>query len=121
MWVERICLPLGWTTVMDDLLVSCDVVADGMTSDLEAAESMNAVLCKSGGLVQPGSCWNEFAITLLAASTFDDPAGARCQVMGQPLLALLPPFVSERMAVALCPSQLRAQVALECPSLTLKP
>jgi hypothetical protein len=43
-WVDRICLPLGWMTVMDDLLVACDVVADGMTSDLEAAESMNAVL-----------------------------------------------------------------------------
>ena len=44
--VECIRLPLGWTTVMDDLLVVCDVVADGMTSDLEAAESMNAELCK---------------------------------------------------------------------------
>jgi hypothetical protein len=35
---------------MDDLLVVCDVVADGMTSDLEAAESMNAELCKSMGV-----------------------------------------------------------------------
>ena len=40
---------------MDALLVVCDVVADGMTSDLEVAESMKAVLCKSGGLVQPVS------------------------------------------------------------------
>jgi hypothetical protein len=54
-WVDRIRSPLGWTTVMDALLVVCDVVADGMTSDLEAAESMKAVLCKSGGLVQPVS------------------------------------------------------------------
>jgi hypothetical protein len=39
---------------MEDVLVVCDVVADGMTSDLEAAESMNAVLCKSGGVGTAG-------------------------------------------------------------------
>ncbi len=55
MCVDRIRSPLGWTTVMEDLLVVCDVVADGMTSNLEAAESMNAVFCKLGGLVQPVS------------------------------------------------------------------
>jgi hypothetical protein len=33
MWVDRIRSPLGWTTVMDALLVVCDVVADGMTSE----------------------------------------------------------------------------------------
>ena len=52
---DRIRSPLGWTTVMDALLVVCDVVADVMMSDLEAAESMNAVFFKSGGLVQPVS------------------------------------------------------------------
>jgi hypothetical protein len=42
-------------TVMDAWLVAADVVVDGITSDLDAAESMNAVVDKSGGLVQPGS------------------------------------------------------------------
>jgi hypothetical protein len=71
----------------------------------------NAVLFKLGGLVQPVSCWNEFAITVLASNANT----------GQPVLALLPPFVSVRVAAASCPSRRRAQVALECPILTLKP
>ncbi len=37
-------------TVMEDLLVVAEVVADGMTSDFEAAESMKAVVVKSGGV-----------------------------------------------------------------------
>jgi hypothetical protein len=47
--------PLGWMTVMDAWLVAADVVVDGITSVLDAAESMNAVVDKSGGLAQPGS------------------------------------------------------------------
>ena len=48
-------LPPGWMTVMDAWLVAADVVVDGITSNLDAAESMNAVVDKSGGLAQPGS------------------------------------------------------------------
>ena len=53
--VDRICLPLGWTTVMAVELVGRDVVVEGMTSDFEAAVSMNAVEDRSGGLAQLGS------------------------------------------------------------------
>ncbi len=53
-WVDRIRSPLGWTMVMDALLVVCDVVAAGMTSNLEAAKSMKAVFCKSGGFGTAG-------------------------------------------------------------------
>ncbi len=60
-WVDCIRSPLGWMTVMQDLLVVAEVVADGMTSDFEAAESMKAVVVKSGGLVQPVLCLNKFA------------------------------------------------------------
>ncbi len=59
--MDRIRSSLGWMTVIEDLLVVAEVVADGMTSDFEAAESMKAVVVKSGGLVQPVSCLNEFA------------------------------------------------------------
>jgi hypothetical protein len=45
----------GWMTVMDVWLVAADVVVDGIMSNLDAAESMNAVVDKSGGLAQPGS------------------------------------------------------------------
>lgn len=41
-----------------------DVVADGIMSNLEAAVSINAVLIKLGGLLQPVLCLNEFAIKL---------------------------------------------------------
>ncbi len=37
---------------MDAWLVAADVVADGITSNLEAAESMNTVVDKLGGLAQ---------------------------------------------------------------------
>jgi hypothetical protein len=40
---------------MDAWLVAADVVVDGIASDLDAAESMNAVVGKLGGLAQPGS------------------------------------------------------------------
>jgi hypothetical protein len=56
--VDHIHLPLGWMTVIEELLVVADVVVEGMTSDFEAAESINAVDNKLGGLVQPVSCWN---------------------------------------------------------------
>jgi hypothetical protein len=46
-------LPLGWITVMDALLVAADVLVDGITSVLEAAVSIKAVVDKSGGLEQP--------------------------------------------------------------------
>jgi hypothetical protein len=36
-------------------LVGRDVVVEGMTSNFEAAVSMNAVVDRSGGLAQPGS------------------------------------------------------------------
>jgi hypothetical protein len=55
---------LGWITVMDALLVAAGVLVDGITSDLEAAVSIKAVVDKWGGLEQPGSCGNEFANTL---------------------------------------------------------
>jgi hypothetical protein len=42
-------------TVTDTWLVAAGVVVDGITSDLDAAESMNAVVDKLGGLAQPGS------------------------------------------------------------------
>jgi hypothetical protein len=32
-WMDCIRSPLGWMTVMEDLLVVAEVVADGMTSD----------------------------------------------------------------------------------------
>jgi hypothetical protein len=53
--------PLGWITVMDALLVAADILVDGITSDLEAAVSITAVVDKLGVLKQPGSCGNEFA------------------------------------------------------------
>ncbi len=48
-------LPPDWMTVLDAWLVAADIVVDGITSNLDAAESMNAVVDKSGGLAQPGS------------------------------------------------------------------
>ncbi len=48
-------LPPGWVTVMDAWLVAADVVVDGITSYLDAAESMNAVVDKTGESAQPGS------------------------------------------------------------------
>ncbi len=48
-------LPPCWMMVMDAWLVAADVVVDGIMSDLDAAESMNAVVDKLGGLAQPGS------------------------------------------------------------------
>ncbi len=48
-------LPPDWMTVLDAWLVAADIVVDGITSDLDAAESMNAVVDKSGVLAQPGS------------------------------------------------------------------
>ncbi len=52
------CTPLGWITVMDELLVVADALVDGITCDLEAAVSIKAVVDKSGGLEQLGSCGN---------------------------------------------------------------
>jgi hypothetical protein len=46
--------PPGWMRVMDAWLVAADIVVDGITSNFDAAESMNAVVDKSGGLTQPG-------------------------------------------------------------------
>jgi hypothetical protein len=54
---------LGWTTVMDAFLVVADVLVDSITSDLEAAVSIKAVVDKLGGLEQLGSCGNKFANT----------------------------------------------------------
>jgi hypothetical protein len=51
---------LSWITVMDALLVVADILVDGITSDLEAAVSLKAVVDKLGGLVQLGSCGNTF-------------------------------------------------------------
>jgi hypothetical protein len=59
--VDSILSPLGWITVIDALLVAGDVLVDGITSDLEAAVSINAVVDKLGGLEQPGSYGNKFA------------------------------------------------------------
>jgi hypothetical protein len=42
-------------TVMAVELVGRDVIMNGMTSDFEAAVSMNAVVDRLGGLAQPGS------------------------------------------------------------------
>ncbi len=47
-------LPPGWMTVMDAWLVAADVVVDGITSNSDTAELMNAVVDKSGGSAQPG-------------------------------------------------------------------
>ena len=54
-WVVRFRGAIGWGKGMDALFGGGDVVADGVTSELDAAESMKAVLCKSGGLAQPVS------------------------------------------------------------------
>ncbi len=85
-------------------LVAADILVDGVTRCLEAAMSKNAVEDKSGGLVQPESRGNEFAIMLLATSTFDRSAGANRQAGVHLLLASLPPLVSNLVAVALCPA-----------------
>jgi hypothetical protein len=52
--VDCMRLPPGWMTVMDTWLVAADIVVDGIKSDLDATESMNAVVGKLGGLAQPG-------------------------------------------------------------------
>ena len=100
-------------------LVAADVLIDGVTRCLEAAVSTNTVEDKSGGLVQPESRGNKFAIMLLATSMFDQSAGANCQAGVHLLLELLPPLVSDLVAVALCPALQWAQVALVWPHLTL--
>ncbi len=102
-------------------LVAADVLIDGVTRCLEAAVSTNTVEDKSGGLVQPESRGNKFAIMLLATSMFDQSAGANCQAGVHLLLALLPPLVSNLVAVALCPALQWAQVALVWPRSTLNP
>jgi hypothetical protein len=51
-------------------------------------------------------------------STFDKSAGASHQAG---MLALLPPLVSARVAVKICPSFLCLQVVLEWPHLTFQP
>jgi hypothetical protein len=53
--MDRMQSPPGWMTVMDAWLVAADIVVDGITSNLDAAESMNAVVDKLGELAQPGS------------------------------------------------------------------
>ncbi len=54
MCVVVICLPPGWTTMMGSWRMGVD---DGgvhpVSSMQEAAVSISAVLCRSGGLVQP--------------------------------------------------------------------
>ncbi len=102
-------------------LVGTDVLVNGVTRYLEAAMSINAIEDKSGGLVQPESRGNKFAIMLLATSTFDGSAGANHQAGVHCLLALLPPLVSNLVATVLCPSLRWAQVALVWPGLTLNP
>jgi hypothetical protein len=52
---------LGWITVMKALLVAADVLVDNNTSDLEAVESIKAVVDKLGGLEEPGLCGHKFA------------------------------------------------------------
>jgi hypothetical protein len=102
-------------------LVAADVLVDGVTRCLEAAVSMHAVEDKSGGLLQPESRGNKFAIMLLATSTFNQSTGANRQAGVRLLLALLLPLVSNLVAGALCPALQWAQVALVGPRLTLNP
>ncbi len=47
-------LPPGWMTVMDAWLVAANIVVDGIMSNLDATESINAVVDKLGELAQPG-------------------------------------------------------------------
>ncbi len=102
-------------------LVVADILVDGVTRCLEAAVSIKALKDKSGGLVQPELRGNEFAIMLLATSTFDGPTGANRQAGVHLLLASLLPLVSDLVAVVMCPSLRWAQVALVWPHLTLNP
>jgi hypothetical protein len=102
------------------VLVAADVLVDGITSDLEAAVSIKAVVDKLGGLEQPGSCANEFANMLQATSTLNESAGAHRQVgVGQPWLSVLPPFMLVRVAVVLCPHLWWVHEVLEWLTFTL--
>jgi hypothetical protein len=103
--VVRMRSLLGWMTVMAVELVGLDVVVKGMTSDFEAAVSMNAVEDRSGGLSQPGSRAKKVAIALQATSMSDKPAGANRLVAGAQLMFLpLPQLMSDPMAVEMWPS-----------------
>ncbi len=48
-------------TVMDLVLVAAKVMIEGVTSNLDAAMLIKAVVDKSGGLSQPESRGNKFA------------------------------------------------------------
>ena len=79
-----------------------------MSSETEAAVSMNIVDFKSGELAQPEWYVIEFAnIVLVTTSVLLDSAGAPCQVggvgrpaEGQPALKVQPPIVLVRVAPA---------------------
>ncbi len=60
------------------------------------------------------------SITLLATATTSTSRPER-QVSSQPLLAVLPFIVLERVAASLCPSALLLHVALSCPLRTRYP
>ena len=100
-------------------------IADRPTREIDAAESMNAVLVwQWGGLAQPGGSFSSslslFRLLIIKRS----PAGLhRHSPFGafpHPLPSVLPPIVFWRVAQILCPGlPLNRQFALLCPTLSL--